>query len=59
MTFGVNWATRTFSDLPSLTDFLSKSIAFPWILTGFSVLATVMSFVIPKIGHEDPFKMRS
>lgn len=60
MTSAVNWATRTFSDSPSLTDFLSKSIAFPWILTGFSVLATVMSFVIPKIGHEDPFlKMRS
>src|SRR5574344_1668905 len=46
LTFGVNWATRTFSDLPSLTVFLSKSIAFPFILTGFSVLASFMSFVI-------------
>ncbi|HHX16038.1 MAG TPA: MFS transporter [Fibrobacter sp.] len=60
MTFGVGFATRTFSDSPSLLDFLSKSIAFPWILTGFSVLATVISFFIPKIGHEDPFsKVRS
>lgn len=60
MTSAVNWATRTFSDLPSLHDFLYKSVAFPWILTGFSVLATVMSFLIPKIGHQDPFsKVRS
>lgn len=60
MSSGVNWATSTFSSIPSLTDFLSKSVAFPWILTGFSVFSTVMAFVIPKIGHDDPFgKIRS
>lgn len=49
---GVEFVRSNFENVPNVNDFLSSSIALPWILTGFSVLGTVLSFFIPKVGTE-------
>ncbi len=57
---GLEFVRAGFEAIPSVADFLSSSIALPWILTGFSVLGTVFAFFIPKVGTESQFsKMRS
>ena len=57
---GVEFIRSGFEDVPSINDFLSSSIALPWILTGVSVLGTLFAFFIPKVGTESQFsKMRS
>lgn len=59
MHFGLLF-TQSISTSSTLNDFLSKSIAYPWILVGMSLLATIVSFWIPNVGREDSFsKLRS
>jgi acyl-[acyl-carrier-protein]-phospholipid O-acyltransferase/long-chain-fatty-acid--[acyl-carrier-protein] ligase len=57
---GVELIRSGFENVPNVNEFLSSSIALPWILTGFSVFGTILSFFIPKVGTESQFtKIRS
>ncbi|MCK9182151.1 MAG: MFS transporter [Fibrobacteraceae bacterium] len=49
---GLDAVESAFDDAPTIKEFLRKAVAWPWVLAGVSLLSTVSSFFIPKVGRE-------
>ena len=52
MVGGMELVRSAFDNSPSIKEMLSKAVALPWILFGFSVISTLLSFFVPTVGRE-------
>lgn len=56
---GLDAVESTFDSAPTVKEFLRKTVAWPWVFAGVSLLSTVFAFFIPKVGREYASARRS
>lgn len=56
---GLDAVESTFDSAPTVKEFLRKTVAWPWVFMGVSLLSTVFAFLVPKVGREYASARRS
>ncbi len=56
---GLDAVESTFDSAPTVKEFLRKTVAWPWVFMGVSLLSTIFAFFIPKVGREYASARRS
>ncbi len=49
---GLDAVESSFDSAPTVKEFLRKTVAWPWVFMGVSLLSTVFAFFVPKVGRE-------
>ncbi|MEE3339211.1 MAG: MFS transporter [Hallerella sp.] len=49
---GLDSVDATLNSAPTVKQFLRKAVAWPWVFMAVSLVATVLAFLIPKVGRE-------
>ena len=49
---GLDAVESAFDSAPTVKEFLRKTVAWPWVFMGVSLLSTVFAFFVPKVGRE-------